>query len=366
MPTAPQKTPRPLPPPQHPLPARHPLGLHRPRHRRARRRPRHPRPHRRRPRIRRLAIPLATAGRIRAPVNAIPRPSAGTLSIISRFLGVLAWACQAGAAALYLGVAAQSAVWRPTLSTDPASAAAVWGGVVGLTILWGTGLHGEQVRFYNRRTRRSQRRAWAVSHIIVLLFAASSVSADDERAGLWIILAMGALASLLAWSGWMRTKELPAEDQAVIDAIHDREAQQEAAVFDASEKERRRERLSAVVASLGYQLTDTPTPPASQDEQPAMRWKIPSRKHAPLVYFIRNGNRVKIGTSTDVKRRIRTLALRPENVALLLNGDKLLERDLHKQFADLRIGNTEWFAHEGALIDYIAGQNRLARKEETQ
>lgn len=299
-------------------------------------------------------------------MNAIPRPSARALGVVCRFLCALAWACQASTAALYLVIAARSAVWRPAFSDDPASAVAVWGGVVGLTILWGTGLHGEQVHFYNRRTRHSQRRAWAASHIIVLLFAASSVSADDERVGLWVILALGALASLLTWSGWIRTKELPAEDQAVIDAIHDREAQQAAAVFDASEKERRRERLSAIVASLGYQLTDTPNPPVSQDGQQVMRWKIPSRKHAPLVYFIRNGNRVKIGTSTDVKRRIRTLALRPENVVLLLNGDKLLERDLHKQFADLRIGNTEWFAHEGALIDYIADQNCLARKEEIQ
>jgi hypothetical protein len=299
-------------------------------------------------------------------VTTVPRPSARAIGIIDRFLGILAWASQVGAAVLYLAITAQPAVWRPMLDKDPIPAICAWGFVAGMTLIWMAGLRQEQIHYYNRRERRTQRKTWAVSHTSVLFFACLSASANDERIGMWATLAMGALASLLTWGAWMRTKELPDEDQAVIDAIHDREAQQAAEVFDASEKERRRERLSAIVASLGYQLTDTPTQPTVQDEQPTARWQIPARKHPPLVYFIRNGNRLKIGTTTELKRRIRTLALRAENVVLLLDGSNPLEKTLHQQFADLRIGNTEWFAYDGALIDFISDQNRLARKEDAK
>ncbi|MFE6126748.1 GIY-YIG nuclease family protein [Streptomyces sp. NPDC056437] len=295
-----------------------------------------------------------------------PRPSDRAIVIIERFLGILAWACQVGAAALYLAVTAHPAVWRPMLDKDPVPAVCAWGFVAGMTILWMTGLREEQIHFYNRRARRDHRKTWAVGHASVLFFAALSASAHDERFGMWAILSMGALVSLMTWAAWMRTRELPDEDQAVIDAIHDREAQQEAAVFDASEKERRRQRLSAVVAGLGYQLTDTPAQPAPQTEQPTYRWQIPARKHDPLVYFLRNGNRLKIGTTTELRRRIRTLALRPENVVLLLNGGKPLERQLHDRFADLRIGSTEWFAYDGPLIDFVHTENNRVRKEQDQ
>jgi hypothetical protein len=300
-------------------------------------------------------------------VTTVPRPSARAIGIIDRFLGILAWASQVGAAVLYLAITAQPAVWRPMLDKDPVPAVSAWGFVVGMTMIWMAGLRQEQIHFYNRRERRTQRKTWAVGHASVLFFAALSASANDERIGMWATLAMGTLASLLTWGAWMRTKELPDEDQAVIDALHDREARQAAAAFDISEKERRRERLSAIVASLGYQLTDTPAGQSREEaSEQTHHWPVPAGKHAPLVYFISNGNRMKIGTSTELKRRIRTLALRAENVTLLLDGGKPLERKYHNQFADLRIGNTEWFAYESPLTDFIAEQNRNARKEQAK
>ncbi|MFJ7297520.1 GIY-YIG nuclease family protein [Streptomyces collinus] len=300
-------------------------------------------------------------------MTTVPRPSARAIVIIDRFLGILAWASQVGAAVLYLAITAQPAVWRPMLDKDWVPAVCAWGFVAGMTMIWMAGLRQEQIHFYNHRERRAQRRTWAVGHASVLFFAALSASANDERLGMWAILAMGTLASLLTWGAWMRTKELPDEDQAVIDALHDRQAQQAAAAFDISEKERRRERLSAIVATLGYQLTDTPAGQSRQEaSEQTHRWQVPAGKHAPLVYFISNGNRMKIGTSTELKRRIRTLALRAENVTLLLDGGKPLERKYHDQFADLRIGNTEWFAYESPLTDFIAEQNRSARKEQAK
>jgi hypothetical protein len=289
-------------------------------------------------------------------LNAVPRPSARALDNISRFLGALAWVCQVGAATLYLAIAAQPAVWRTALSKEPASVFSVWGGIAGMTILWLTGLYQEQVHIYNRRMRRNQRKTWAVGHAIVLFFAAVSASANDQRTGLWAILGMGTLASLTTWTVWTRTKELPAEDQAVLDGVYDREAQQKAEAFDIAEKRRRRERLTAVATELGLRLPDASGKAVGQHEQPEVHRKLPSGKHTPVVYFLRNGNRIKIGTTTELKRRIRTLALRAENVALLVDGGQRREREFHKQFASLRIGNTEWFAYEGALADYIHDQ----------
>lgn len=289
------------------------------------------------------------------------------VGIIDRVLAILAWTCQVAAACLYLAVTFQSHTWRDLLHHEPAFSINVWLCAAGMALVWMTALREEQANYYNRRIRTFQRKVRIFGHTGTLFIAAASAADNQkDRLGLWIVMAMAALISVGTWAAWMQTRMLPPEDQAVIDAIHDREAQQAAEAYDLSEKERRHDRLSAIVAGLGYQLTETERPAPQQTDTSSFTWAVPSGKHAPLVYFIRNGNRMKIGTSTELKRRIRTLALRAENVALLLNGGKPLERDLHKQFADLRIGNTEWFAYDGALITFVTDQNRLARKEEAK
>lgn len=298
---------------------------------------------------------------------AIAPPTPRLIGIIDRLLAVLAWGCQIGAAVLYLGVTFTSDVWRKTFAQDPVYTINVWVFAVGLALMWMTGLREEQARYYNRRVRTFQRKVRAFGHFGVLFIAAASAADNHrDRIGMWALMGMAAVLATGTWAAWMKTRMLPAEDQAVIDAIHDREAQQTAAAYDSSEKERRRQRLNAIVSSLGYELTETQTPAVQPADTNHVTWTVPSGKHAPLVYFIRNGNRMKIGTSTELKRRIRTLALRAENVALLLDGDRRLERKLHDQFADLRIGDTEWFAYEPPLTDYIADQNRLARKEQAK
>lgn len=288
------------------------------------------------------------------------------IAVIDRILATLAWACQVGAAVLYLSVTFQSDVWRDNFSKSPMPSLSAWGFSVGMTLLWMTALREEQIHLYNRRTRTAQRKTRIIGHFSVLFIASVSAIDQKDRIGMWVLMGLCVVLSTGTWNAWLRTRMLPAEDQAVIDAIHDREAQQAAAAFDASEKEQRRQRLSAIVSSLGYELAETQTQAVQPADTNHGRWAVPSGKHAPLVYFIRNGNRIKIGTSTELKRRIRTLALRADNVALLLDGDRRLERQLHKQFADLRIGDTEWFAYEAPLTDYIADQNRLARKEQAR
>jgi hypothetical protein len=255
-------------------------------------------------------------------------------------------------------------VWQPILNNDPIPIICMCVFVSGMVAIWAASMWGEQVRFFNRLEQRSLRRVGLTCHLSVLLIAALAVSESPNRTGWWATLGIFCFSAVATWACWMEAKFLPDEDQAVIDAIISREAAQRAAVYDASESEKRRVRLTAIVQGFGYVLTDTPAQAAAPAEAPAIKWTIPTGKHKPLVYFIRNGNRMKIGTTTELKRRIRTLALRPENVVLLLDGGQQLERELHRKFADLRIGNTEWFACDGPLIDFVHAESAGAIRKE--
>lgn len=299
--------------------------------------------------------------------TAAPQPQDRVTAFVEHLVRVIAWAAQAGAAATYLFITIQPAAWQKPFAKDPASIVLLWLSALALAFVWTVGLWEESRRFYDRRHQRLQRKAGLIGHAGVLLIAAAAAAEQPHRIGLWILLGMTAFAALTTWAVWMQTRFLPDEDQAVVDVVLSREAAQRAAVHDASEREKRRVRLSAIVESLGYTLTDTPAKASKPDEAPAVEWKIPAGKHAPLVYFMRNGNRMKIGTTTELKRRIRTLALRPTNVALLVAGDQRRERQFHKQFAEHRIGGTEWFAYEGSLADYVQAEaHRITQKGQKQ
>lgn len=75
--------------------------------------------------------------------------------------------------------------------------------------------------------------------------------------------------------------------------------------------------------------------------------------HDPIVYVIGNGPRVKIGTTRHLRRRVSSLSLRRENVICALQGDRRLERALHRTFFVDRVGSTEWFKPSEDLIAYI-------------
>lgn len=289
-----------------------------------------------------------------------------TEAIVGRVIVGLAWTAQAIAVGAYGSVLVTSPAWR----TVPAFALASLGlFILGMVGVWGISLAEEQRIFYSRGKALMSRKLGLVGHGGVLFIAATAAAPlpNLPRAATWVVLASVALIAVGTWAARMQLLFLPPEDQAVIDALTNRETQDRAAAFDASEKQRRHARLSAIVGSLGYDLTDrVPSTPAPKQENQEYTWDIPQRKHDPLVYFIRNGNRLKIGTTTELKRRIRTLSLRAENVVLLIPGGQPHERALHAQFADLRIGNSEWFAYEGALPEFVTSQNRLARKEEAK
>ncbi|NEB92426.1 GIY-YIG nuclease family protein [Streptomyces bauhiniae] len=300
-------------------------------------------------------------------MTAAPQPLGRLAASFDRIVCGITWATQVAAATAYLGAAGHLSAWRDLFAKDAVGTVILWCSGLCMAALWGISLREEARSYYNRQHQRLYRKAGLLGHVGTLLIAALAASKLPHQVAWFALLGTVSFAAVATWASWMQARLLPDEDQAVVDAILHREAAQRAAVFDASDRERRRARLAVIVESLGYTLNDAGAPTTSPAEPPAIRWTIPAGKHAPLVYFIRNGNRMKIGTTTELKRRIRTLALRPENVALLVAGDQRRERDYHKQFAEHRIGTTEWFAYEGTLADYVHDQTaRLSQKEQQQ
>lgn len=90
-----------------------------------------------------------------------------------------------------------------------------------------------------------------------------------------------------------------------------------------------------------------------------VRWQMaqeidPSRTAG--VYFVRAGAVVKVGTSQDVRARLRTLQTGcPEPLQLLavMRGGRAEEAEVHRLFDYLRI-HGEWFRAEPELMRFIA------------
>lgn len=92
-------------------------------------------------------------------------------------------------------------------------------------------------------------------------------------------------------------------------------------------------------------------PPGAKVEN--VKALLEARCHAPVVYFVRNGSRVKIGTSQNLWQRMQALCLQREDILLVLHGDRRVEQDMHREFADLRAGTSEWFELTGELAARI-------------
>jgi hypothetical protein len=75
--------------------------------------------------------------------------------------------------------------------------------------------------------------------------------------------------------------------------------------------------------------------------------------HGPRVYFMRNGDRIKIGYTTNLRERLAALCLRSDSVLLLLQGGRDLEGTLHRYFSEHRMPGTEWFLYSERIHEYI-------------
>lgn len=81
----------------------------------------------------------------------------------------------------------------------------------------------------------------------------------------------------------------------------------------------------------------------------------PTRTRPPIrevVYYIRWGDRIKIGTSKRLAERLRSLY--HDEVLAAEPGSIALERRRHEQFREYRIaGQREWFSSAPALLFHI-------------
>jgi hypothetical protein len=73
-----------------------------------------------------------------------------------------------------------------------------------------------------------------------------------------------------------------------------------------------------------------------------------------IVYYIRlTGDRIKIGWTTDLNKRLVTFRARAADVLAIEPGGRSLEAQRHRQFGHCRIGRSEDFNEDPALLAHI-------------
>lgn len=76
-----------------------------------------------------------------------------------------------------------------------------------------------------------------------------------------------------------------------------------------------------------------------------------------VVYYLRAGDRIKIGTTASPRARFAALGQR--DLLAFERGDRMLERRRHEQFAAHRFAGSEWFAAhpelEAHIVELAAG-----------
>lgn len=105
---------------------------------------------------------------------------------------------------------------------------------------------------------------------------------------------------------------------------------------------------------------------------PVLRWRqarrvdvsrlLSGKPHAPVVYFVRVGHRVKIGTSKNLRERLLALYLGPQDVLAVVPGNRHVEAAYHRRFADSNAeapGRPELF-RVGLHLRWFLSRRRLA------
>ncbi|MEJ3406063.1 GIY-YIG nuclease family protein [Rathayibacter sp. YIM 133350] len=87
-------------------------------------------------------------------------------------------------------------------------------------------------------------------------------------------------------------------------------------------------------------------------------WKVGDLPDEPgarpvvdVVYYIRFGALIKIGTSANPRRRIASLP--HDEVLAFERGGRLLEQRRHRQFAEAQVNGGEWFRVNDALLAHL-------------
>src|SRR3990167_4154606 len=102
----------------------------------------------------------------------------------------------------------------------------------------------------------------------------------------------------------------------------------------------------SVAATMADLNPDTPAAFASTGKADPGR-----SNRTGLVYFIRFGDRVKIGFTTDLAARLTDLP--HDEVLVTVSGTMHDEKALHRRFAEHRV-HREWFALVPDITDHIA------------
>ncbi|MFM9777081.1 GIY-YIG nuclease family protein [Streptomyces scabiei] len=93
---------------------------------------------------------------------------------------------------------------------------------------------------------------------------------------------------------------------------------------------------------------------SSYEIAPAVRREV---MQGPLVYYIRRGNLLKIGTTRRIRDRMNNLM--PDEILALEPGGETLEQQRHEQFAALRVdARGEYFFPGAALQRHISAVRR--------
>lgn len=78
----------------------------------------------------------------------------------------------------------------------------------------------------------------------------------------------------------------------------------------------------------------------------------------PVVYYIRRGHLIKIGTTTNMHDRMH--ALMPDEILAIEPGDRAVEKARHKEFAGLRTSRLGEYFYPGPILQaHIARLRRL-------
>lgn len=108
-------------------------------------------------------------------------------------------------------------------------------------------------------------------------------------------------------------------------------------------------------AFVAYYLVFSEYMKLLRDGKPIPPRPVEESASARLVYFIRAGDRVKIGTAAEPLRRLREIQVgNPEVLELLhtMPGKHADERRLHKRFASHRLAG-EWFHYADEIQQYV-------------
>jgi len=217
------------------------------------------------------------------------------------------------------------------------------------------------MRYDPKKARIPRAAGWAALMISVGAIATDGVYATHAL----VIGTAGGMISVLAKGLWMvvlliSTRRLnPLDQQAYEQAMSAAGAD---LALNTVQRRLMRMRARALQErrALGMDVIEyAPTAPHIAATEPfeMPRVKIPKGKHQQIVYFVRNGDRVKIGTTSNLRKRVQSLSLRTGDVLLALNGGQKREQSLHARFRTFRIADTEWFSFVPEIRAYITEQS---------